>query len=233
MIFIPVCLVRSLHPAQAISVLIAGMHDQNGRITLPGFYDQVRDLSPEEHQEFAGLPIDDDYYKRQTGVSELWGESGYTSSDGWELDQLWMCTVCIRVLPVKGQKTVIPSWAMAKISMRLVPDQDPQEVHQQFIRYLEMNALPGIHWELTNYQAASLYYRSIFLRHPGPAEACRRFGENHQLTSVKGKCSSRCLHAAALRHRFSLDGFLVFRMITSMRLMKGCIYPPGIWGSTL
>jgi acetylornithine deacetylase/succinyl-diaminopimelate desuccinylase-like protein len=137
------------NPALALSLLVAGMHDRQGRITLPGFYDRVRPLDPEERGELARLPLGEDYYLRQTGATELWGEAGFTPAE----------RVCARpTLDVngiysgftgKGSKTVIPAWAKAKISMRLVLDQDPQEVHQQLLGYLEEHPLPGIRWEVT------------------------------------------------------------------------------------
>src|SRR5690606_36485628 len=66
------------NPAQALCELIAGMHDENGRVTLPGFYDRVRELDQEERAELARLPIDEAYYLNQTGAPAIYGEAGYT-----------------------------------------------------------------------------------------------------------------------------------------------------------
>ena len=138
------------NPAQALCVLVAGMHDQSGRITLPGFYDSVRLLSPEERREMLQLPMDDNYYLAQTGVKTLWGEEGYTPVERVGARPTLEINGLYSGFTGHGSKTVIPSTAMAKISMRLVPDQDPKEVHQQLINYLNQNNLPGIRWELTS-----------------------------------------------------------------------------------
>jgi acetylornithine deacetylase/succinyl-diaminopimelate desuccinylase-like protein len=137
------------NPANALAELIAGMHDKQGRVTLPGFYDRVLPLNDEDRAEMARLPLSDLHYIHQTGVPALAGEAGYTSveraSSRPTLDVNGMQAGFTGV----GSKTVIPSWAMAKLSMRLVPDQDPREVHQQLIEYLENNASHDIRWELT------------------------------------------------------------------------------------
>jgi acetylornithine deacetylase/succinyl-diaminopimelate desuccinylase-like protein len=136
------------NPAQALSLLVAGMHDAQGRITLPGFYDRVRPLDPEERKELAQLPMGEDYYLKQTGSTELWGEAGFTPAEQVGARPTLDVNGLYSGFTGKGSKTVIPSWAMAKISMRLVPDQDPDEVHQQLIAYLNEHKLPGIRWEL-------------------------------------------------------------------------------------
>jgi len=137
------------NPAIALSVLLAGMHDTEGRITLPGFYEHVRPLDPEERDELAQLPLNKNYYLAQTGSTELWGESGFSPSERIGARPTLDVNGLYSGFIGKGSKTVIPAWAMAKISMRLIPDQKPQEVHQQLLTYLEEHALPGIRWELT------------------------------------------------------------------------------------
>jgi acetylornithine deacetylase/succinyl-diaminopimelate desuccinylase-like protein len=136
------------NPANALAELIAGMRDSKGRITLPGFYDQVRKLSREEREELARIPSDEEYYLEKTGVPALLTEQGYTPNE---------CSGARPTLDVNGflsgftgagSKTIIPATAMAKISCRLVPDQDPLEVGRQMRRYLEQNAPADIRWEL-------------------------------------------------------------------------------------
>ncbi len=139
------------NPAQAICELIAGMHDSQGRITLPGYYDKVVTLSPEEKIEFARLPMNDDFYLRQTGIPQIWGEAGYSPVERIGIRPTLEINGLSSGFTGKGTKTVIPSWAMAKISMRLVPNQDPEEVHQQLLRYLQEHAPQSIRWELTAY----------------------------------------------------------------------------------
>ncbi len=137
------------NPAQVLCDLISGMHDEHGHITLPGFYDSVIPLTEKERKQLEELPINEETYKQQTGVSELWGEEGYSPVERTgarpTLDVNGMCSG----FTGHGSKTVIPAWAMAKISMRLVPDQDPAEVQQQLVKYLQTHAPDTIRWELT------------------------------------------------------------------------------------
>jgi acetylornithine deacetylase/succinyl-diaminopimelate desuccinylase-like protein len=136
------------NPAQAICELIAGMHDAQGRVTLPGFYDSVVPLSEDERAELARLPMDDGYYLQQTGASQNWGESGYTPTERVGARPTLEINGLLSGFTGKGTKTVLPGEAMAKISMRLVPNQDPEEVHQQLRKYLEEKAPKTIHWDL-------------------------------------------------------------------------------------
>lgn len=136
------------NPAQALCELIAGMHDGNGRVTLPGFYDSVRSLDDEERAELARLPLDETFYLKQTGAPELFGETGYTAYERVGARPTLEVNGLLSGFTKEGSKTVLPAKAMAKISMRLVPDQNPDEVYKQFMRYLEENAPPTIRWEL-------------------------------------------------------------------------------------
>ena len=136
------------NPANALCRLIAGMHDDDGRITLPGFYDSVLPISAEEKTELARLPLDDTYYLTQTGAIEVHGEKGYTSTERVGARPTLDVNGFLSGFTGKGSKTVIPSWAMAKLSMRLVPNQNPETVHKQLLSYLEKNAPTSIRWEL-------------------------------------------------------------------------------------
>ena len=136
------------NPATALAELIAGMHDRNGRVSLPGFYNQVRDLSQEERQELARLPVYESDYIDQTGVAALHGEAGFTANEQAGARPTLDVNGLLSGFIGEGSKTVIPAWAMAKLSMRLVPNQDPQEVHQQLLQYMEKNAPRDIRWEL-------------------------------------------------------------------------------------
>lgn len=136
------------NPAQALCELVAGMHDASGRITLPEFYDRVVPLSEEERKELSRLPTGEDFYLAQTGVNQVWGEADYTPSERVGARPTLEVNGLLSGFTGKGSKTVLPAHAMAKISMRLVPHQDPKEVHQQLIKYLEENAPKTIRWEL-------------------------------------------------------------------------------------
>jgi acetylornithine deacetylase/succinyl-diaminopimelate desuccinylase-like protein len=136
------------NPAQALCELIAGMHDGQGRITLPGFYDSVRLLDAEEREEIARLPTDEAFYLSQTGAPALWGENEYRPAERTGARPTLEVNGLLSGYTGSGTKTVLPAWAMAKVSMRLVPDQDPKDVYDQLRRYLEQNAPPTIRWEI-------------------------------------------------------------------------------------
>jgi acetylornithine deacetylase/succinyl-diaminopimelate desuccinylase-like protein len=142
------------NPAQALSELIAAMHESDGRIALPGFYDSVRSLTQDERSEFARLPHSDAEYLALTGVDFLWGEPEYSAQERIGARPTLEINGLNSGFTGKGQKTVLPAWAMAKISCRLVPDQDPDEVYAQFKKFLTENAPRTIRWELEKFSGA-------------------------------------------------------------------------------
>jgi acetylornithine deacetylase/succinyl-diaminopimelate desuccinylase-like protein len=137
-----------LNPAQALCEIIAGMHDDHGRVTLPGFYDKVRSIDKEEQAEFARLPIGDEYYLKATGAPALYGETGFSTVERLGSRPTLEVNGILSGFTGDGAKTVLPSWAMAKISTRLVPDQQPADVYQQMRSYLEAHAPKEIRWSL-------------------------------------------------------------------------------------
>lgn len=159
------------NPAQVLCELIAGMHDDHGRITLPGFYDSVRAISPEEYQELGRLPMDERFYLEQTGAPALKGEAGYSPVEQVAARPTLEVNGLLSGFTGEGTKTVLPSKAMAKISMRLVPDQDPEQVHQQLRRYLEDHAPATIQWEVIKMAGNAA---SITDRHHPAVEALTR-----------------------------------------------------------
>ena len=136
------------NPAQALIELIAGMHDKNSRITLPGFYDEVRKLSKKERADFARLPISNKELIAMTGVPALWGEPQFIPAERVGARPTLEVNGLLSGFTGKGSKTVLPAWAMAKISCRLVPDQDPDEVAKQMKKYIKEHAPKTIKWEL-------------------------------------------------------------------------------------
>ncbi|MGZ9235147.1 MAG: dipeptidase, partial [Anaerolineales bacterium] len=136
------------NPAQVLAELVSRMHDEKGRITLPGFYDPVRPLSEAERADFARLPNDDAHYLEETGVPALWGEEGYTSAERTGARPTLEVNGLLSGWSGPGSKTVLPAKAMAKISCRLVPDQTDAEVEQQMVRFMEANAPKTVHWEV-------------------------------------------------------------------------------------
>ena len=156
------------NPAQALCELIAAMHEDgrtgnaSGRVTLPGFYDRVRPLDAEERLELAHLPTTDETVMSQTGAPALWGEAGYTSVERMGARPTLEVHGLLSGFTGAGTKTVLPAWAMAKISCRLVPDQDPDEVYQQFVSFLQTHAPATIRWEVDKFAGsrASISERS-------------------------------------------------------------------------
>jgi len=136
------------NPANALMTLIAGMKDENGHITLPGFYDNVRALGEEERAELARLPMDEEKELKELGVPAFWGEKGYTPVEQIGARPTLDVNGMLAGFTGEGAKTVLPAKAMAKISMRLVPDQTPDEVYEQLKQYMEENAPKSITWDI-------------------------------------------------------------------------------------
>ncbi len=136
------------NPAQALIELVAGMHDKHGRVTLPGFYDKVRPIGKDEHKELARLPMDEKFYLDQTKVPALWGEPDFLPVERVGARPTLEVNGFLSGFTGQGSKTVLPAYAMAKISCRLVPDQKPEEVYQQLVKYMEKNAPKTVRWEV-------------------------------------------------------------------------------------
>lgn len=136
------------NPAQALVELIAGMHDRKDRVTLPGFYDKVRRVTKKEREAFALLPTGEQFYLDQTGVPALWGEPAFLPAERVGARPTLEVNGLLSGFTGQGSKTVLPAYAMAKISCRLVPDQTPEETFEQMKEYLEANAPKDIRWEL-------------------------------------------------------------------------------------
>lgn len=137
-----------LNPANELTRLIGGMHDLDGHVTLPGFYDKVRDLSADERAQLAKLPINDEFFLKQTGAPVLHGEKGYTSTEHAGARPTLDVNGLLSGFIGEGSKTVLPSKAMAKVSMRLVPDQDPTSIYKSLVKYLTENAREGVTWKV-------------------------------------------------------------------------------------
>ena len=145
------------NPANILSQLIAGMHDKHGRVTLPGFYDRVRLLSDEERITLSKLGMDDAFYKLVSGVPALRGEEDYSPVERTGARPTLDVNGLYAGYIEKGAKTIIPAYAMAKISTRLVPDQDPDAVHESLRAYLELNVPDCVTWELDFMSGAPAY----------------------------------------------------------------------------
>lgn len=125
------------NPANILCELLATLKNPTGSVNIPGFYDDVRPVTAAERKMWGNLPFDDETFRKEMGVPELFGESGYTT-----LERKWARPTCdINGLTSgyqgPGAKTIIPAQASAKISMRLVPDQDPKKIEALFRKALE------------------------------------------------------------------------------------------------
>lgn len=120
------------NPATILAQMIASLHDENNHITIPGFYDDVVELTEAERTALNKAPYDEEEYKKDLGVDALWGEKGYTTIERTgirptlEVNGIWGGYIG------EGAKTVLPSKANAKISMRLVPNQNSDKITQLF-----------------------------------------------------------------------------------------------------
>jgi acetylornithine deacetylase/succinyl-diaminopimelate desuccinylase-like protein len=132
------------NPIHALSYMIAGLHDAEGRVTLGGFYERVRELTPEERAEMASLPRDEASYLEQSGVTKLWGEPGFTPV---EREGARPAVDVVHIL-AGSPKSAIPAEANAIVTARLVPDQDPDEVHEGLMKYLNESIPSTVSWEV-------------------------------------------------------------------------------------
>lgn len=132
------------NPITILAQMIASCHDENNHITIPGFYDDVIVPSAEERELMNKAPYDENEYKKEVGVNELWGEKGFTTNERTgirptlEINGIWGGYIG------EGAKTVLPSKATAKISARLVPDQSSEKMTKLLLDYFNKVAPPGV-----------------------------------------------------------------------------------------
>ncbi|WP_417556738.1 dipeptidase [Mesoflavibacter zeaxanthinifaciens] len=171
------------NPINVLTKMIASLHDENNHITIPGFYDKVEELSQEERAQMAKAPFSLDAYKKSLDIDAVYGEAGYTTNERnsirptLDVNGIWGGYIG------EGAKTVIPSKAYAKISMRLVPNQDWEEITQLFKTHFENIAPEGVKVivkphhggqgyvtpiDSVGYQAASKAYEQTFGKTPIP-----------------------------------------------------------------
>ncbi|HEX6211814.1 MAG TPA: dipeptidase [Methylomirabilota bacterium] len=137
------------NPAFVLAQILAQMKDRGGRVKIPGFYDDVRPLAEEERAEWKRLPFSETKYRKDLGAPKLFGESGYST-----LERVWARPTfevngLLSGFTGEGAKTVIPATAMAKVSMRLVPDQSPDRVADLFESYVKKVAPKTVEVKLT------------------------------------------------------------------------------------
>jgi acetylornithine deacetylase/succinyl-diaminopimelate desuccinylase-like protein len=133
-----------VNPANALAKIIASFHDEDGRIAIGGFYDDVADWDEETRDQIRSLPFDDEEYKAELNVPALGGEKGWTT-----LEKLWIRPTCevnglLSGYTGEGAKTVLPGKAMAKVSFRLVPTQSPEKVKPLLEAHVRKVCPPGV-----------------------------------------------------------------------------------------
>ncbi len=142
------------NPANALAKLIASLHDDEGRVQIPGFYDDVVELTPEERRDFANLPFNEASYLESLGVAAPHGEAGFTT-----LERRWARPTCdvngmLSGYTGVGPKTIVPARSLAKITCRLVPNQDAKKLTASLKSFLESKLPPGIRMEFHEHHGA-------------------------------------------------------------------------------
>jgi acetylornithine deacetylase/succinyl-diaminopimelate desuccinylase-like protein len=174
------------NPINVLTKMIASLHDDNGKITISGFYDKVVELSREEREEMAKAPFSHEEYCKALDLNDVMGESGYSTPERGSIRPTLDVNGIWGGYTGEGAKTVIPSKAFAKISMRLVPDQDPEEITQLFKTHFEAISPSAVRVvvkphhggeaavtpiDSIGYKAASLAYEKAFGKKPIPVRS--------------------------------------------------------------
>jgi acetylornithine deacetylase/succinyl-diaminopimelate desuccinylase-like protein len=174
------------NPINVLSKMIAQMTDDKGRLTIPGFYDDVLEVSKEERELLAKAPFDVEEYKKAIDVEELAGEEGFTTMERTGIRPSFDVCGIWGGYTGEGAKTVLPSKAYAKISTRLVPHQDNKKISELFIEYFESIAPKSVKVKVTPlhggqgyvcpidlpaYKAAEVAYEKIFGKRPVPVRS--------------------------------------------------------------
>ena len=174
------------NPINVLANMIASLHDDKGKITIPGFYDKVVELSDEERSEMAKAPFSHEKYCQALDLIDVMGETGYSTPERGSIRPTLDVNGIWGGYTGEGAKTVIASKAFAKISMRLVPDQDPEEITQLFKQHFETIAPKSVRVvvkphhggeaavtpiDSIGYKAASMAYEKAFGKKPIPVRS--------------------------------------------------------------
>ncbi len=174
------------NPINVLSKMIAQMTDEKGKITIPGFYDDVLEVSTEERELLAKAPFDEEEYKKAIDVEELAGEEGFSTMERTGIRPSFDVCGIWGGYTGEGAKTVLPSKAYAKISTRLVPNQDHHKISKQFAEYFESIAPKSVKVKVTPlhggqgyvcpidlpaYKAAEVAYEKIYGKMPVPVRS--------------------------------------------------------------
>ncbi len=160
------------NPAFVLAQVIAQMKDRSGRVKIPGFYDDVRALEPAEREAWAQLPFNEKKYRKDFGIPRLTGETGYTTLERTWARPTFEVNGLLSGFTGEGAKTVLPAVAMAKVSMRLVPNQDPGKITELFEAYVKKIAPKTVQMTITRMHGGKPWmteYRNPFVQAAGRA----------------------------------------------------------------
>ncbi len=149
------------NPINILTKMIASLQDEDNHITIPGFYDKVIDATEEERKEMAKAPFSLEAYKKALDIEEVYGETGYTTNERNSIRPTLDVNGIWGGYTGEGAKTVIASKAYAKISMRLVPDQDPDEITQLFIEHFKSIAPKAVKVKVSPHHGGHAYVTPI------------------------------------------------------------------------
>ncbi|HEX9045964.1 MAG TPA: M20/M25/M40 family metallo-hydrolase, partial [Verrucomicrobiae bacterium] len=148
------------NPAMALARLLAQMHDRNGRVNIPGFYDDVKPLSKLEREQAARYPLKDTQLKKLLGAPELFGEKGFTATEQRSARPTFEINGLTSGYQGEGSKTIVPAWARAKITCRLVPNQNPEHIRKIVVAHLKKICPRTVRLEITAGHGAEAYHVS-------------------------------------------------------------------------
>jgi acetylornithine deacetylase/succinyl-diaminopimelate desuccinylase-like protein len=137
------------NPAFVLAQMLTQMKDRSGKIKIPGFYDDVRPLTDQERTAWASLPFNERSYRKDFGIPKLAGETGYTTLERTWARPTFEINGLLSGFTGEGAKTVLPAVAMAKVSMRLVPDQNPDKIADLFAQYVRKLTPKTVELKLT------------------------------------------------------------------------------------
>ncbi len=149
------------NPINVLAKMIASLQDENNRITIPGFYDKVEELSEEERSKMAEAPFDLQEYKNKLEIEDVHGEKGYSTLERASIRPTLDVNGIWGGYTGEGAKTVLPAKAFAKISMRLVPDQDWKEISELFTRHFKSLAPKSVKVKVTTHHGGQAYVTPI------------------------------------------------------------------------
>ena len=195
------------NPAMVLCQMLGSIRDKKGKLTIPGYYDDVVKLSAYERKQMAKVPFSEAKFRKSLGVGALFGEAGYTPDEQRAARPTFEINGLTSGYQGEGGKTIIPSWASAKITMRLVPDQDPKKIIALVKKHLKAICPPTVKLSITEGSGGAAYMVDPI----GPlAQACMRAakeGFKHECVLVRGGGSIPII--AAFKQVLKADSYML------------------------